>query len=64
MIAFNEDTFDEVAVQLGAMAGWCRTGAPYYYDRMLALVNLTGDIVRRILDLEDALRRAIQAGRN
>lgn len=62
LLGFAEESFDETATMLGAVAVWDRK-APYHYDRLLALVRLAGDQIRSILDTEDALRRAIQAGR-
>lgn len=62
LLRYNEETFDEVAVVLGAVAGW-RRGEAYYGERLLALLTLAGELVRKHIEIEDALRRAIQAGR-
>lgn len=62
LLRYNEETFDEVAVALGAVAGW-RRGEAYYGERLLALLTLAGDLVRSHINIEDALRRAIQSGR-
>lgn len=62
LLGYAEETFDETATMLGAVAAWDRK-APYHYDRLLSLVRLAGEQIQSILDTEDALRRAIQAGR-